>query len=444
MAMNWNDLPLHAASSASSSAGVTGQPSTGVRETGSNSSFEQELRRQHEADSQPESRTTMAATPVATGARPDSQAVEPATGDTPADWLALLDGMRAMAKAQPPVPVAAPVPEPIPVPVAAPAPEPAAPAPEPVTVPVVTATPVAVTIVTPAPSNPDELVAAAGNTAATTVEPVGTAANETDRETSEPIPDNPPDGAQPPLMFGLAPLAQPAAPTIEADPATTTAGRESATSVRLDAGPRQAWTESSDPGELDAMTARALADAAPQLKASTASPTSGADTQLDPLAQALPGTTSLAPESARLPTEVPVQRHVATPVGQRGWDQAISQQVSWLVRDQLQSASLSLNPPHLGPVQVTLQLDQQQATVQFVSAAPEVRKALEEALPVLRAMLGEAGIALGQADVGSRQPERQQPAFQRSARRAGVGEDEPVEVVLQPRSSGGGLLNLYA
>ncbi len=434
MAMNWNDLPLHAASSASSSAGVTGQLSTGVRETGSNSSFEQELRRQHEADSQPEPRTTMAATPVATEARPDSQAAKPATGDTPADtpadWLALLDGMRAMAKAQPPVPVAAP------------APEPAAPAPEPVAVPVATATPVAVPIVTPAPSNPGELVAAAGSAAATTVKPVSTAADETDREASEPIPDNPPDGAQPPLMFGLPPLAQPATPTIEADPAT--AARESATSVRLGTGSRQAWTESPDPGELDAMTARALADAAPRLKASTASQPSGADTQLDPLAQALPGTTSLGPESARLPTEVPVQRHVATPVGQRGWDQAISQQVSWLVRDQLQSASLSLNPPHLGPVQVTLQLDQQQATVQFVSAAPEVRKALEEALPVLRAMLSEAGIALGQADVGSRQPERHQPAFQRSARRQGVGEDEPVEVLLQPRSSGGGLLNLYA
>lgn len=131
-------------------------------------------------------------------------------------------------------------------------------------------------------------------------------------------------------------------------------------------------------------------------------------------------------------------------MGQRGWDQAVSQQVSWLVRDQLQSASLSLNPPHLGPIQVTLQLDQQQATVQFVSAAPEVRQALQDALPALRAMLGEAGIALGQADVGSRQPERERPAFQRPNRRSDAAEDESVEALMQPRAQGSGLVNLFA
>lgn len=131
-------------------------------------------------------------------------------------------------------------------------------------------------------------------------------------------------------------------------------------------------------------------------------------------------------------------------MGQRGWDRPSASRSAGWSGTSCKAPALSLNPPHLGPIQITLQLDQQQASVQFVAAAPEVRQALQEALPVLRAMLGEAGISLGQADVGSRQSGREQAAPQRAARDTQAVEDEPVEALLPPRAQGSGLVNLFA
>lgn len=438
--MSWNDLSLSATGKVNANDGLTGLTAGGLREAGSGSSFEQELRRQTEAGDSPETAKTQATATAApsalAAAKPKpGNAAEQAADDAPADWLALLDGMRAKAEAKP----AQAVTEPLDAAAAAAAGAVAEPVVEPVTA-------------STAPGA-GELIAIAANGAPPAAEPASAPAKETEHPASELLPANALlDGAQLPPLFALlstaSPALQPAAPLIDAAAAPATAMLESATDT-LGTRARQAL-DSPDPGELDAIAARALAAAAPQPTSPTTAQTGAANAPdmplsgLDALAPAMPAATGLAAGSERLAESVPVQRHVATPMGQRGWDQAVSQQVSWLVRDQLQSASLSLNPPHLGPIQVTLQLDQQQATVQFVSAAPEVRQALQDALPTLRAMLGQAGIELGQADVGSRQSERERPAFQRQDRSSDAAEDEPVEALAQPRAQGGGLLNLFA
>ena len=94
--------------------------------------------------------------------------------------------------------------------------------------------------------------------------------------------------------------------------------------------------------------------------------------------------------------------HVAPSLNQSGWDQAISQRVVWMANQQLQNATITINPEHLGPIQVQVQIDnQQQASVQFISAQPEVRQALQNAIPVLSNMLEQSGIQLGHSDVSS-------------------------------------------
>lgn len=95
------------------------------------------------------------------------------------------------------------------------------------------------------------------------------------------------------------------------------------------------------------------------------------------------------------------------PVGTPAWDQALGQKVVWMVAGEQQSASLTLNPPDLGPLQVVLNVSNSQANATFIAAQPEVRQALEAALPRLRDMLGEAGIQLGQASVNSGSPNQQ-------------------------------------
>jgi len=92
---------------------------------------------------------------------------------------------------------------------------------------------------------------------------------------------------------------------------------------------------------------------------------------------------------------------IAPPVGSQGWDQAVGQKINWMVSGGQSSASLTLNPPELGPMQIVLNVNNQHASATFISHQPEVRAALEDAIPKLREMMQQSGIQLGQCDVSS-------------------------------------------
>jgi flagellar hook-length control protein FliK len=97
--------------------------------------------------------------------------------------------------------------------------------------------------------------------------------------------------------------------------------------------------------------------------------------------------------------------------GKAGWDQAISQKVVWMVGAAEQTATLTLNPPDLGPLQVVINVNNEKADTTFISENPEVRRALENGIPALRGLLDQAGVQLGQANVSTSQ---QQQAFQQA------------------------------
>ncbi len=102
--------------------------------------------------------------------------------------------------------------------------------------------------------------------------------------------------------------------------------------------------------------------------------------------------------------------HVArldTQVGQSGWNQALGQHMVMMAGNSQQTATLTLNPPDLGPLQVVLQVHNSQAEATFITAQPEVKQALEDAFPKLREMMGQAGIELGQATVNTGSPQQQ-------------------------------------
>ena len=116
-------------------------------------------------------------------------------------------------------------------------------------------------------------------------------------------------------------------------------------------------------------------------------------------AQATPATSSAV---------VAAQTTVATPFAQPAWADDFSQKVTWVATQNLQSAELHLNPPQLGPLDVSINISGDQATAQFASPHQAVRDAIEQALPKLRDMLANNGIMLGQTSVGdqSRQNNR--------------------------------------
>lgn len=99
---------------------------------------------------------------------------------------------------------------------------------------------------------------------------------------------------------------------------------------------------------------------------------------------------------------------VHAPLGSSSWPKEFSQQVSWLAKSDIQLASLTLNPPELGPVRVELQLNGAETTAHFSSPVHEVRQAIEGALPELKSLMEASGLSLTDASVNHGTQERRQ------------------------------------
>ena len=132
-------------------------------------------------------------------------------------------------------------------------------------------------------------------------------------------------------------------------------------------------------------------------------------------------------------------------LGAAAWDNALGQKVLWMVSQQQQVAELTLNPPDLGPLQVVLTINNDQASATFVSQNADVRQALEAALPRLREMMADTGISLGNTTV-SADTSQQQGGFERQHRsnpRHGESESGKAMAALNAQSTGIGMSRIH-
>lgn len=141
-------------------------------------------------------------------------------------------------------------------------------------------------------------------------------------------------------------------------------------------------------------------------------PGASAPSLLHPLQPAAAGATGHAAANTG---DLPNAPRLSPEVGSKEWNQALGQQVVQLGKAGQQVTELQLNPPGLGPLQVTLHLNQHQMQVMFVSAHASVRAAVEAAVPQLRASLADSGISLGQTSVSSESQARSAFANQQNS-----------------------------
>ncbi len=92
---------------------------------------------------------------------------------------------------------------------------------------------------------------------------------------------------------------------------------------------------------------------------------------------------------------------VAPQIGSTHWDAALGQKIVWMASQRQHAADLQLNPPNLGPLSVRLTFGHDQLSAVFASHHAMVRETIEAALPRLREMLAESGIAMGNVTVGA-------------------------------------------
>lgn len=157
--------------------------------------------------------------------------------------------------------------------------------------------------------------------------------------------------------------------------------------------------------------------------------------------------------------EVPAMaKHFAHPE----WNTELGEKLVWMHRQAVPSAEMRLNPQHLGPISIKIDVNQDQATVSFTAQHAAVRDAIEAAIPKLREMLGEQQLNLVDVNVSQQQSEQKQPRdFFRTAGQQGNGGnpgqgDETENPANQPAIdivdeiesgraiAGNGLLSLFA
>lgn len=129
------------------------------------------------------------------------------------------------------------------------------------------------------------------------------------------------------------------------------------------------------------------------------------------------------PNSAKLPAEAAALRGYTTsidvPVNHAEWGDKLVGKLTWLTARNMSVAEIHLTPPDMGPMEVRVQVQQEQANITVHSANPAVRDQLELHSHRLRDMLSEQGLSLEQFDVSD--SPQQQAGEEGSGERGGQG-----------------------
>ncbi|WP_300440373.1 flagellar hook-length control protein FliK [Zoogloea sp.] len=231
-------------------------------------------------------------------------------------------------------------------------------------------------------------------------------------------------------------LPKPESGTLDASPRDgASAGRAALLAAAAESGnPARATAEATAQpanlaAEADTLAAPSIAKAQPELAVATNG--SGAERMAE---AAAPTNNFAAIHAAALanlrgeappPATAPVSLHVATPAGSTGWPEEVGNRVTWMVGHDESHAELTLTPPQLGKVEISITISGEQTSAQFVAATPAARELIEQSLPRLREILEQSGINLGQTDVGtSSQPGSSGEGRRGSARGSAGGDAE--------------------
>lgn len=189
-------------------------------------------------------------------------------------------------------------------------------------------------------------------------------------------------------------------------PASTLARRP--TTVPLDASATSTATEVHEPFLTTLSTPVAAPSASDQTRADTLFSTPSLTTESGQVVADGSQTTFAAVANLPLSQGVAARQDgpvtpvtVHTPFGAPAWSEEIGKNLVWQAGQEQHKAELVLTPPHLGRIEISITIKNDEANASFVSANPAVRDALEQAMPRLREMLANSGITLGQANVGS-------------------------------------------
>lgn len=134
-------------------------------------------------------------------------------------------------------------------------------------------------------------------------------------------------------------------------------------------------------------------------------------------------------------------------LGQNAWETNLGSRLQMMVGQNIQSAEIRLDPPELGALDIKIKVTNDVASVSISSAHAQVREALESAVPKLREMFAESGVALGDVNVRqesfAQQQSNQEEHSGFSGNTTGADNNEELQTVSRKIVSDS-LLDIYA
>ncbi|PPK74445.1 flagellar hook-length control protein FliK [Methylobacter tundripaludum] len=145
------------------------------------------------------------------------------------------------------------------------------------------------------------------------------------------------------------------------------------------------------------------------------------------------------------------------PLSHPEWNKDLGERIVWMNSRAIPSAEIRLNPPHLGPISVRVDVSDDQATVVFTAQHAAVRETLEASIPKLREMMSAQHLNLAEVNVSqgsaSDQGRSQSQSFAQTAEGRGQGapavavdelDDVEQEIANGQAVVSKGLLSIYA
>ncbi|MGD7033700.1 flagellar hook-length control protein FliK [Methylotuvimicrobium buryatense] len=164
------------------------------------------------------------------------------------------------------------------------------------------------------------------------------------------------------------------------------------------------------------------------LHAKTDSETASIEKKLAPSAAVEKPVPKMALDMAQLHRQIAGQTKIeapamSKPMAHPEWDQELGERIVWMNNRAMPFAELKLNPQHLGPISIRIDMNQDQTTIAFSAQQAAVKEAIEAAIPKLREMMGAqqlnvAEISVTQASLGE---QAKLPGFGQAAQQQNEG-----------------------
>ncbi len=112
-------------------------------------------------------------------------------------------------------------------------------------------------------------------------------------------------------------------------------------------------------------------------------------------------------ENGESQLSMPQSFTIPTDIDHPEWSKQFSDHVLWLGQQGIKSAVIKLHPEDLGPLEISIKVVNDSASVNIASHSQQVRDLIDQSLPRLQEMMAEQGLNLSEVNIDSDTKERQ-------------------------------------